>query len=159
MDATVQPLDRRTLARYAIGSLGTGGFATLPGLVLVYYLTDTLGVAALAAGLLVAVAKIWAVVIDPVIGNRSDHSLATTGSRRRSMLTGALALPAFFALAVAVRAALNPAAAVAWVAVAFLGCATAFSLFQVPYIGLPAELTRRYDDRTRLLTWRVVVLT
>ena len=39
-----------TVARYAIGSLGTGGFATLPGLVLVYYLTDTLGVAAIAAG-------------------------------------------------------------------------------------------------------------
>lgn len=159
MDATVQPLDRRTLARYAIGSLGTGGFATLPGLVLVYYLTDTLGVAALAAGLLVAVAKIWDVVIDPVIGNRSDHSLATTGSRRRFMLIGALALPVFFALTFAVPAALNPAASMAWVAVAFLGCATAFSLFQVPYIGLPAELTRRYDDRTRLLTWRVVVLT
>ena len=37
--------------------------------------------------------------------------------------------------------------------------ATAFSLFQVPYIALPAELTPSYDERTRLLTWRVVVLT
>lgn len=45
-------LTRRTVATYAIGSLGTGGFATLPGLVLVFYLTDTLRVAALAAGIL-----------------------------------------------------------------------------------------------------------
>ena len=35
MDATVQTLPRKTIAAYAIGSLGTGGFATLPGLVLV----------------------------------------------------------------------------------------------------------------------------
>ena len=46
MIATEQLLTRRTIARYAIGSLGTGGFATLPGLVLVYYLTNTLGVVA-----------------------------------------------------------------------------------------------------------------
>ena len=29
----------------------------------------------------------------------------------------------------------------------------------MPYIALPAELTPAYDERTRLLTWRVVVLT
>ena len=38
-------------------------------------------------------------------------------------------------------------------------CATAFSLFQVPYIALPAELVQDYDARTRLLSTRVVVLT
>ena len=48
MIATEQSLTRATVARYAVGSLGTGGFATLPGLVLVYYLTDSLGVAAIA---------------------------------------------------------------------------------------------------------------
>ncbi|MCU1635020.1 MAG: transporter, partial [Cryobacterium sp.] len=66
-------LERKPIVLYAIGSLGTGGFATLPGLVLVYYLTDTLGVAALAAGLVVTLAKIWDVLIDPIIGTRSDH--------------------------------------------------------------------------------------
>ena len=105
MDATVQTaqsVDRKTLATYAVGSLGTGGFATLPGLVLVYYLTDTLGIAALGAGLVVTLAKVWDVVIDPVIGSRSDHSLATSGSRRRFMVIGGVALPVFFALTFAV---------------------------------------------------------
>ena len=55
--AAERPLRRRTIALYAVGSLGTGGFATLPGLVLIYFLTDTLGVAAIAAGALVTVAK------------------------------------------------------------------------------------------------------
>lgn len=147
------------MARYAIGSIGTGGFATLPGLVLVYYMTDTLGVAALLAGLVVTSAKVWDVVIDPWIGAASDRALVSRGTRRTGMIIGGIALPIFFVLTFAVPAGLSPVASGAWVFVSFLGAATAFSLFQVPYIALPAELTSRYDARTRLLTWRVVVLT
>jgi Na+/melibiose symporter-like transporter len=152
-------LSRSTIARYATGSLGTGGFATLPGLVLTYYLTDSLGVAALAAGAVITVAKVWDVVIDPVIGALTDRDRARHGSRRRLMLVGAIALPVLFALTFAVPPALGPVVAAVWVLLAFTLTATAFSLFQVPYIALPAELTPRYDERTRLLTWRVVVLT
>lgn len=152
-------LSAGTIGRYAIGSLGTGGFATLPGLVLTYYLTDSLGVAALAAGLVITIAKIWDVIIDPVIGALTDRDLARHGTRRRLMLLGSLMLPVFFALTFAVPPVLGPLAGAVWVLIAFTLTATAFSLFQVPYIALPAELTTSYDERTRLLTWRVVVLT
>lgn len=156
---TLGPLARAEVSRFAIGSLGTGGFATLPGLVLVYYLTDSLGVAALAAGAIVTAAKIWDVLIDPVIGGLSDRSLAHTGTRGRTMLIGAIGLPIAFVLTFAVPAGLGPVPAAIWVLVAFTAAATFFSLFQVPYIALPAELTDDYRERTRLLTWRVVVLT
>jgi Na+/melibiose symporter-like transporter len=146
------------IARYAVGSLGTGGFATLPGLVLVFYMTDTLGVAAWAAGLVITAAKIWDVIIDPLIGGLSDRSLRRTGSRRRLMVLGAIALPVFFLLTFAVPAGTPPVLAGAWVVLAFVLASTSFSLFQVPYIALPAELTDRYDQRTRLLTSRVAVL-
>ncbi|WP_158863369.1 MFS transporter [Leifsonia sp. AG29] len=159
MIATEQRLTRATVARYAVGSLGTGGFATLPGLVLVYYLTDTLGVAAIVGGAVVTVAKIWDVIIDPVIGARSDRMLASRGSRRPLMVLGAATLPVLFVLTFTVPTGTPPAAAAVWVLLAFLLTATAFSFFQVPYIALPAELADRYDERTRLLTWRVVVLT
>ncbi|WP_169583064.1 MULTISPECIES: MFS transporter [Microbacterium] len=152
-------LSRGTIARYATGSLGTGGFATLPGLVLTYYLTDSLGVAALAAGLVITLAKVWDVVIDPIIGALTDRDLARHGSRRRLMLVGAYSIPLLFALTFAAPPEVGPAVAAIWVFVAFTLTATAFSLFQVPYIALPAELTPAYDERTRLLTWRVVVLT
>jgi Na+/melibiose symporter-like transporter len=148
-----------TLVRYAVGSIGTGGFATLPGLVLLVYMTDTLGILPFVAGLLVTLAKVWDVIIDPVIGARSDRSLARTGSRRRYMLLGGALLPFFFVLTFAVPPAASPTAAGFWVLVAFLLAAMAFSLFQVPYIALPAELVSNYDARTRLLTARVMVLT
>jgi len=159
MTTPSRPLSASVIARYAAGSIGTGGFATLPGLVLAIYLTDTLGVAAIWVSVILIVSKIWDVVIDPVIGGRSDRSLALTGTRRRFMLLGAILLPVFFVLTFAVPPALGPVASGSWVLVAFVLAATAFSLFQVPYIALPAELTSSYDARTRLLTVRVVVLT
>lgn len=152
-------LRRRTITGYSIGSLATGGFATLPGLVLLYYLTDTLGVSALTAGVLLAAAKVWDVLIDPVIGSASDRGLARTGSRWRLMALGGLTIPVFFVLTFAVPTGVPPLLAAVWVLLAFVLTATAFSLYQVPYIALPAELTATYDQRTRLLSWRVVVLT
>lgn len=157
--ASTDRLSRGTIAKYSTGSLGTGGFATLPGLVLVYFLTDSLGVTAALAGLIVVVAKVWDVLIDPIIGDLSDRSLRRTGSRARFMRIGAVFLPIFFLATFAVPTAVEGRAAGVWVLVAFIAAATAFSLFQVPYIALPAELTENYDERTRLLTWRVVVLT
>lgn len=158
-DAPPRELPRGTVARYAVGSIATGGFGTLPGLVLLYYLTDNLGVTAALAGVIMTVAKVWDVVIDPVVGALTDRDLARHGTRRRLMLVGALTIPVFFALTFAVPPTLGPVVGAIWVLIAFLLTATAFSLFQVPYIALPAELATRYDTRTTLLTWRVVVLT
>ena len=40
----------------------------------------------------------------------------------------------------------------------FLAGATAYAFFQVPYVAMPAEMTSSYDERTRLMTWRVAIL-
>ncbi|GHF04758.1 MFS transporter [Pseudolysinimonas yzui] len=159
MATPARDLRRGTVVRYAVGSVGTGGFGTLPGLVLLIYMTNTLGVSPAFAGAAFTISKIWDVIIDPWIGARSDRSLARTGARRRFMVLGAILLPVFFVLTFAVPPGLPPLLSAAWVLVAFLLAATAFSLFQVPYIALPAELVDSYDARTRLLSARVIVLT
>lgn len=149
---------RRVITGYALGSVGTGGFGTLPGLVLAYYLTDTLGVAAGLAGLAVTLPKIWDVVIDPLVGRASDASARRRGSRRAFLLAGALTLPLCFAALFAVPEPLRGGAAAVWVIVAFLLATSAFSLFQVPYIALPAELAHTPAARTRLVAPRIAVL-
>jgi GPH family glycoside/pentoside/hexuronide:cation symporter len=159
MTTPARELRRGTVVRYAVGSVGTGGFGTLPGLVLLIYMTNTLGVSPAFAGAAFTVSKIWDVIIDPWIGARSDRSLARTGARRRFMVLGAILLPIFFVLTFAVPPGLPEALSAAWVLIGFLLSATAFSLFQVPYIALPAELVDSYDARTRLLSARVIVLT
>ena len=151
------PLSRRVHAGYALGSLVTGAFGTVPGLLLAPYLTDTLGVAAWLAGVLVWAPKAWDVVVNPFAGRISDRTRTRWGARRPYLLVGGLVLAVLF---VAIFAApFGPGgAAGGYVAFAFLLAATAYAFFQVPYVAMPAELTDSYTERTRLLTWRIAVL-
>lgn len=157
---TVSPgprLTRGVHLGYALGSVGTAAFGTVPGLLLLYYLTDELGVAAGIAGLVVFAPKAWDVLLNPWIGSRSDRTESRWGPRRPWMLAGGLALPPLFVLVFAGPGA-SPGVAAAWVAVAFLLAATAYGCFQVPYIAQPAEITDDPDERATLMSWRVAAL-
>jgi Na+/melibiose symporter-like transporter len=68
---------------YALGSIGTAAFGTVPGLLLLYDLTDVLGVAAGIAGLVVFAPKAWDVVLNPWIGSRSDRTESRWGPAGR----------------------------------------------------------------------------
>ena len=151
-------LSRGTVAGYSAGSIGTGGFSTLPGLVLLPYLTDEYGVAAGVAGLVVALPKTWDILFNPVVGRWSDRTRSRWGPRIPWMTAGAMALPLAFIVMFA-GIPLGPSSAAFWVAVTFTLAASAFALFQVPYIAQPAEITDSYDERTLLMSWRIAALT
>ena len=92
---TARPLDRSKLDRglylgYALGSVGTGIYNTVPGLLLLFYMTNTLGISAWLAGLAIFVPKLWDVVTDPWMGSISDRSHSRWGRRRPWLLLGGL---------------------------------------------------------------------
>ncbi|GGQ09487.1 MFS transporter [Streptomyces virginiae] len=141
---------------YASGSLVTATFTTLPGLLLLPYLTDTLGVGAALAGLVVFVPKAWDALLNPLVGRASDRTRTRWGARRPYVLWGGLAMAAAFALTFAGPL---PGTAGAWfTAAGYLLTATAFAFFQVPYVAMPAELVTRDEDRMRLVGGRVAVI-
>ena len=160
---TIEPVTRRlgrgTYVGYALGSLSTGAFGTVPGLLLLYYLTDTLGVAAGVAGVTVLLPKLWDVVWNPLVGGWSDRTHTRWGARRPWLLAGAVLLPPLFVAMFAAPAGLSPSAAALWTGVAFLGAAAAYALFQVPYVSMPAEMTDEYEERTTIVSYRIVALT
>jgi GPH family glycoside/pentoside/hexuronide:cation symporter len=144
-----------TRITYSFGSFVTGAFGTVPGLLLLPYLTDTMAVPAAAAGLIVLVPKAWDVIFNPIAGRLSDASLAKRGSRLRFLLLGGIAIAVMFAALFA-----HPGFGVvgldaAYVVVTFFLCATAYAFFQVPFNALPAELTDSPDERTKLTSWRI----
>ncbi|WP_395690919.1 MFS transporter [Nocardioides sp.] len=150
-------LPRSVRLGYGSGSVATGAFGTVPGLMLLPYLTDSLGIAALAAGFIVFAPKAWDVVLNPIAGRISDRTVDPRGPRRPWLLRAGLTLSVGFALLFAAPE-MGRLAEAAWVLVFFLGCATAYAFFQVPYVAMPAEITDSYDERTRLMTWRVAIL-
>lgn len=143
---------------YALGSLSTGAFATVPGLLLLPYLTDTLAVSASVAGLLVLLPKAWDVVFNPIAGRISDRTTSRFGARRPYLIFGGAALAVCFAALFAGPDLGSATGAALYVAAVFLLCATAFAFFQVPYNALPAELTGDQRERTSLTAWRIAVL-
>ena len=151
-------LNRRIRVGYAMGSVATGAFGTVPGLLLLPYLTDTLGVAAAVAGVIVFLPKAWDVVLNPIAGRISDRSTSPLGPRRPFLLRAGVALAACFALLFAGPDLGSAVVEASWVVVAFLACATAYAFFQVPFVAMPAEMTDEYAERTRLMAWRVALL-
>ncbi|WP_114422388.1 MFS transporter [Nocardioides houyundeii] len=143
---------------YGSGSVATGAFGTVPGLMLLPFLTDSLGIAALWAGAIVLLPKLWDVVLNPVAGRISDRTVDARGPRRPWLLRAGLLLAPCFALIFAAPEMGSQVAEAAWVLVFFLAAATAYAFFQVPYVAMPAEMTDSYDERTRLMTWRVAIL-
>ncbi|MEV0274014.1 MFS transporter [Hamadaea sp. NPDC050747] len=151
-------LPRPSLVGFATGSLGMGVWVTVPGLLLLFFLTDVLAVSPTVAGLALLLPKILDVLLHPWVGRLSDADRHRHGHRRRLMVYGC-ALPVAFALLFAVPGGLTGWSAALWVTAAFVLGNFAFALYQVPYLSTPADLAIGYDERTRLMGFRMVVLT
>ncbi|MFC8721558.1 MFS transporter [Kitasatospora sp. NPDC057198] len=149
---------RKALTLYAAGSVGMGVWVTAPGLLLLYFLTDVLGVPALLAGLTLLLPKAVDVVAHPLLGSRSDRQARRDGHRRRMMRTGlllGLAMTAMFS----VPPGLHGWAAALWVGGWFTAGNLLFAAFQVPYLTTPSDLAVGYHERTRVFMFRTALLT
>ncbi|WP_405096484.1 MFS transporter [Micromonospora sp. NBC_01412] len=151
-------LPRGPLLGFATGSLGMGVWVTVPGLLLLYFLTDVLAVPPWLAGLTLLAPKVADVLLHPWVGHRCDVQQARRGDRRPLLLVGCL-LPVAFAALFAVPGGLTGASAAGWVAVCFVAGNLLFAAYQVPYLATPADLRIGYHERTRLMAFRMVVLT
>lgn len=146
-------LSIRVSLGYSMGSLVTGAFSTVPGLLMLPYLTDTLGVAAGLAGVLAFVPKAWNFVLNPIAGRVSDRTRTRFGPRRPYVLIAGLGVAIAFAIMFAGPA--GAATGTAWVVMWYFVTASVFAFFQAPYAAMPAEITHGYAERTRLMGWRV----
>ncbi|MFZ4239747.1 MFS transporter [Streptomyces murinus] len=146
------------LALYATGSIGMGVWVTVPGLLLLYFLTRTLGVPAFLAGTTLLLPKIVDVVAHPLLGSLTDRRVRRTGHRRGLLRVGLWLTAAWIAL-FSVPEGLSGTPAALWVG----GCCVAgnllFACFQVPYLTTPSDLRIGYHERTRVFMFRMVFLT
>lgn len=153
----MSPVTIRTRLGYAAGSIASATYGTVPGLLMMPYLTDALGVEAALAGLIVFAPKAWDFVFNPVAGRWSDRTRHPHG-RGVFLLWGGVTMAVAFA-AMFFGPSAPAAFAGGWVTALFLLAATGFALFQVPYLAMAAEITDDTRERTRLISGRVVVLT
>lgn len=146
------------LVLYGTGSLGMGVWVTVPGLLLLYFLTNVLDVSPLLAGLTLLVPKIIDAVVHPLLGTASDRQARRNGHRLRMLRVGlllGLAMVAMFS----VPDSLTGAGAALWVGGFYVLGNLLFACFQVPYLTTPSDLQIGYHERTRVFMVRMVMLT
>ncbi|WP_255418823.1 MFS transporter [Novosphingobium sp. THN1] len=150
-------------ARLSIGvclgfSVGTVGVSIMLNTVTSFYpafMSTVLGQSPEIAGYLLMISKLADAVIDVVVGSMSDNARTRWGRRKPFLLAGAL-LSAVSFLMLFAPPVLGQGALMAWMIAALLIYSTAYSLFNVPYMALPSELTDGFHERTRLISFRTV---
>jgi len=150
-------MKRSHMLGYGIGSIGSGIFSTVPGMLLLFYMTNALGIPAELAALAVFVPKMWDVVTDPIIGMISDRTRSRWG-RRPYLLVGAILTGLFFYGLFNVPLYDSVSARFWHVSLLYVLCATGYTIFAIPYIALPAEMTSDPHERTRIVSYRMVFL-
>jgi GPH family glycoside/pentoside/hexuronide:cation symporter len=150
---TVQVHRRFEEACYGIGSLASASFATVPGLILLYYLTDILAIPAGIAGLVIFIPKLFDVIVNPMVGRLSDLTQTRFGARRPWILVGGILFPLAFIATFWSPFSGLPAAI--WVGFTFTLASLAFSAFVVPWSSLPAEIAPDTSARTSMAAWRI----
>jgi Na+/melibiose symporter-like transporter len=152
------PIARRQLAKterlYASGSMVSGLFATIPGVILLHFLTDTMRIDAAAAGAVVLVPKIVGILLDPLIGAASDRLQTPFGRRAPMMLVGGVLMLASFVLLFGL-AGLKPTSGAMAALAAYAVTSIAYSLFAVPYAAIPPEIDGTVETATRVIGLRM----
>lgn len=148
-------LPRSAVLGFALGSLGSGVYSTVPTVLLLYYCTEILRLSPVVAATIVFVPKAWAIFWDPVVGAWSDRHQSARGRRAPFILGGTLGVSVSFALLFNAPVA-GDIQTIAFVMLVYFAMASAYSLFAVPYVAIPAEASPIAAERERLMTWRMV---
>ncbi len=157
MSEQAEKLTVKTKLLYGVGDVGNAVVNSAVQFFLLAFYTDGALIAAGLASTALWVAKFWDAVNDPLFGWISDRTTSRLGKRRVYMIFGALPLAISIALLWLVPRGLSNMGVFIWIAVTFMLFDTMWTLTNVPYYALTAELTEDYDERSSLTAFRMVL--
>jgi len=158
-----ESLPKSTVRWYGMGQAAEGiknyAFASC----LLFYYTSVLGLSGAFAGAALMIALAFDAVTDPMVAVLSDRTRSRWGRRHPYLFLSALPLGLFFYLVFSPPGDLAETLRVdeQWALFGWLlGFAVltraAMTLFHVPHMALGAELSKDFDERTRVVTARSI---
>jgi GPH family glycoside/pentoside/hexuronide:cation symporter len=139
---------------WSLGTLAMSSLLNTQTAMLMIYLISAVGIAPAVAGSLVFISKIYDGITDPIMGVVSDRTTSRWGRRRPYLLLGGM----LAALSVVGLFSIHTVSFVStqiWVLVMLLVAATAYTVFNVPYMSMPAEMVQDPYERSKLMSYRV----
>jgi glycoside/pentoside/hexuronide:cation symporter, GPH family len=158
-DTSTNRLSLRQKLGWAVGAHGT---STMIGVLVTYllnYMTDVLGIAAFMAGAIIFGARMYDLVTDPLMGYISDRTQSRWGRRRPFLLLGSFVCFIAFVALFNVPNIDSETGMAIYAAFLLILFTTAYTIFNVPYLAMPAEMTDSYNERTSMMGYRVVFFT
>jgi GPH family glycoside/pentoside/hexuronide:cation symporter len=150
-------LSARAKLLYGVGDVGNAVVNSAVQFFLMIFYTDAALIGPALAANALLVGKIWDGINDPLFGWLSDRSSSRFGKRRVYMIFGALPLAVAVMLLWFVPQGLGNVGLFFWIAGTFILFDTVWTLTNVPYYALTAELTEDYDERASLTAVRMVL--
>jgi Na+/melibiose symporter-like transporter len=148
-------VDFKTKVLYGLGAVAFGvkdnGFSFF----LLLYYNQVLGLPNAWVGLGIMAALMIDAIVDPVIGHLSDHLHSSWGRRHPFMYASALPVAVLYWLLWSPPGESSAAILFAYFLLVSVVVRIGISIYEIPSASLVPELTRHYDERTALISYRV----
>jgi GPH family glycoside/pentoside/hexuronide:cation symporter len=138
---------------YGVGEFADACLYTVFYTYFLFFLTDIAHIPPVFAGTISMIGVLWDAFTDPLIGSISDTTRMAAGRRRPFMFAAALPLAASIWLLFTVLD-LPPSVAKFYYVVTVLLFFTCFTLYFIPYSALAAEMSRDYNERTSIQSYK-----
>lgn len=115
-----------------------------------------LGVDPVWVGVALMIPRLFDAITDPLMGNISDNTRSRWGRRRPWIFIGA-ALSAILLPLLWMPPFSGKVATIIYFGVISTIYALTYTMFVVPYTALGFELTEDYDERTKVMSWRMYI--
>lgn len=155
-DVTNKRPTRKNIFSYAVGDLYGGGAFFIIGALFLVFLTDVAGLSPALAGTIILVGKLWDAITDPTMGYISDNTKSKYGRRRIYFLIGIVPIFISWVLLWSSFGFETTISKFIYYLLIYLLFNTVFTLVMVPYNSMPAEMTKDYADRSKLITVRML---
>ena len=139
---------------YGGGQIGGQILRDTPALILPFYMATVVGLDARLGGLVILIAKVWAVVADPMAGLLSDTADTRWGRRRPFVLAGGLLASLSFILLFFVPPTSSQNVLFLYLTAVYVVLNTGYSLFSVPYLTMASEMSDDPNERTTIMSFR-----
>lgn len=141
---------------WSIGALGAGLLVNGIAALAFFYMVGILKIEPAIAGGIIFIAKIVDVISDPVMGIISDRHKSPKGRRRPFLPLGAFLSALSFVAIFTVPDFANPWATAAYVLAALILYTIGYTIFNIPFMAMPAEMTDSYHERSSIHGYRLV---
>jgi len=141
---------------YALGDAAAGGITwKIMSIVFPFFFTNVFGLSLADAAILMLVARMFDVVIDPIIGSLSDRVQSRFGTYRPFIIYGAVPMGVVFALLLQTPD-LGPVAKRVYAYTFYILAMTLYSVVNVPYGSLLGVMTDDDNEKNQFSAFRMV---